>query len=458
MGLELILRVGGHLTRSRRRDAWTRDLLSAHQSASLSRLRRYAFQHSPFYREFHRGLEGRPLNELPILTKPLVMDNFDKLVTDQRVTLQGVQQYLSAGDHSGKYLGRYHVMSTSGTTGRRGIFLSDTAEWASYLGALARVSVWAGKKPSLSHRRRTAHITSTAPFTVSARAASSIGSPLARSLRMDTSDPLDQIVTRLNGWQPEVVTAYASMAGLLAREQLAGRLKIKPELIITAAEVLTSEIRDRVKSAWGDVLFNVYGATETAIGAECEHHTGIHLFEDVMIPEVVDASGRPVPAGEYGERLLVTVLYRHTQPLIRYEISDMVRLTAMPCPCGRPFALADSIQGRREEVLYFPTAIGPDVAVSPIFFEPILGSIRASAWQLTQEPERLVVLLSGLDRDVSVEAIGETLRRALTDKGAIVPPITVSRVDAIPRGLTGKAPLIVSTINRDQVQASSPRL
>jgi phenylacetate-CoA ligase len=136
----------------------------------------------------------------------------------------------------------------------------------------------------------------------------------------------------------------------------------------------------------------------------------------------------------------------------------MVRLTAMPCPCGRPFALADSIQGRREEVLYLPTAIGPDVAVSPIFFEPILGSIRASAWQLTQEPERLVVLFSGLDRDVSVEAIGETLRRALTDKGAIVPPITVSRVDAIPRGLTGKAPLIVSTINRDQVQASSPRL
>jgi phenylacetate-CoA ligase len=449
VGVDLILRVGAHLARSSRRGGWARPRIAAHQSERLSKLRRYALQNSPFYRTFHRGLEASSLSELPILTKPVLMDNFDQLVTDRRVKLTDVQQYLSVGDFSHKFLGHYHVTSTSGTTGRRGIFLSDTAEWAEYLAALARVSVWAGKRPSLTHRRRTANVGSTVPFTVSARAAATVGSPLAQSLRMDTHDPLDKIVARLNDWQPSVLSAYASMAGLLAREQLAGRLAIKPELVVSAAEVLTSDIRGIVQKAWGDVLFNLYAATEAALGAECCHHTGIHLFEDVVIPEVVDDAGRPVPPGEYGERLLVTVLYRHTQPLIRYEISDMVRLAANPCPCGRAFMLADSIQGRREDVLWFPRIGGGQVQIDPIFFEPILGPIRASAWQLTREPDRLVVLFSGLAQDLSTEEVGELLRSKITEANALAPPVTVVRVDAIPRGATGKAPLIISKTSQD---------
>ncbi|HEY6329768.1 MAG TPA: phenylacetate--CoA ligase family protein, partial [Blastocatellia bacterium] len=204
------------------------------------------------------------------------------------------------------------------------------------------------------------------------------------------------------------------------------------------------DVRSMVQKAWGNILFNLYAATETALGAECGHHTGIHLFEDVVIPEVVDDAGRPVPPGEYGDRLLVTVLYRHTQPLIRYEISDMVRLATNACPCGRAFVLADSIQGRREDVLWFPKVGGGQVQIDPIFFEPILGPIRASAWQLTREPDRLLALFSGLAEDASTEEIGELLRSKLTEANAIVPPVTVVRVDAIPRSPTGKAPLIIS--------------
>jgi len=445
--LELLIRVGANLSSGVRRDHWTRGQIEQRQASALASLRAYAFKHSPFYREFHRGLENRPLNELPILTKPVLMDRFDEVVTDRRVTRKAVESYLAAGDFERRFLNRYRVMSTSGTTGRRGIFLSQTTEWADYLAGLARVTVWAGKAPSLRHRRRTAHISSTIPFTVSAQAAASIGSPLAQSLRMDTGDPLDRIVSRLNDWQPQVLTTYASMAGSLAHEQLEGRLNIQPEIVVTAAEVLTKEIRDRVAAAWGPVLFNVYGATETIIGGECDRHTGVHIFEDLIIPEVVDAGGKAVPPGEYGDRLLVTVLYRRTQPLIRYEISDMVRLASGPCACGRPFLRIDSIQGRREDVLYFPKLGGGEVAINPIFFEPILGPVRASAWQLTREPDRLVLLFSGLDQNESVDAIGRNLVASLSQAGAVVPSLTISRVDVIPRGASGKAPLIVSKTN-----------
>ena len=70
--------------------------------------------------------------------------------------------------------------------------------------------------------------------------------------------------------------------------------------------------------AWHVEPFNVYAATETGgVAAECRHHHGMHLFEDLVIPEVVDNDYRPVPLGQSGDRLLVTVLFRRTIPLIR---------------------------------------------------------------------------------------------------------------------------------------------
>jgi GNAT superfamily N-acetyltransferase len=56
--------------------------LEKHQAESLRRLRDYAHARSPFYQRFHRGLTDRPLQELPVLTKALVMENFDELVTE----------------------------------------------------------------------------------------------------------------------------------------------------------------------------------------------------------------------------------------------------------------------------------------------------------------------------------------------------------------------------------------
>jgi phenylacetate-CoA ligase len=110
----------------------------------------------------------------------------------------------------------------------------------------------------------------------------------------------------------------------------------------------------RIEEAWGKRPFEVYAATETAgIASECELHQGMHLFEDLVITEVVDEKNRPVPPGIYGEKVLVTVLFSRTMPLIRYEMSDSVRpASSARCPCGGPFALIDGVQGRVEDVLH----------------------------------------------------------------------------------------------------------
>jgi phenylacetate-CoA ligase len=356
MNMRLITKILRLRRQLRRRDRWTRRRLEDHQARALRFLREHAYKRSVFYRRFHKGLTARPLNELPILTKGMVMEHFDELVTDPTIRLADVEAHLATLSGADELFdGRYRVASTSGSTGRRGLFLWDPDEWATVLASYNRSLDWAGVKTGLAHRTRMAVVSSTTPWHQSARVGASVSSPWVPTLRLDSGDPLESIVERLNGFQPKVLVAYASTVHLLAEVQLAGRLRISPSFVFASSEVLTDQARRRVEEAWGKKPFEVYAATEPAgIASECVQHRGMHLFEDLVITEVVDENNRPVPPGTFGEKVLVTVLFSRTMPLIRYEMSDSVRPAASPhCLCGRPFALIDGIQGRAEDVLRF---------------------------------------------------------------------------------------------------------
>ena len=83
---------------------------------------------SPFYAEFHRGLDNAPLEALPTVSKAQLMERFDDFVTDRGVRLADVERHLEAAAVTDSYLGRYRVAATGGTTGRRGVFLADAHE------------------------------------------------------------------------------------------------------------------------------------------------------------------------------------------------------------------------------------------------------------------------------------------------------------------------------------------
>jgi phenylacetate-CoA ligase len=399
MSTQIILKVLAQRHRLRQRDRWTRPQLEDHQGRALRLLREHAYSRSPFYRRFHKGFADRPLDELPVLTKEMVMEHFDVLVTDPTVRLADVEAHLatlSGGDEL--FNGRYRVAFTSGSTGRRGLFLWDPGEWATVLASYNRSFDWAGVGAGLTHRTRMAVVSSTTPWHQSSRVGASVSSPWVPTLRLDSGNPLESIVERLGGFQPKVLVAYASMAHLLAEEQLAGRLRISPGFVFASSEVFTEQARRRVEEAWGEKPFEVYAATEPAgIASECEQHRGMHLFEDLVISEVVDENNRPVPPGVYGHKVLVTVLFSRTMPLIRYEMSDSVRPATSPhCPCGRPFALIDGIQGREEDVLRFPAKAGGRVSVQPIVFHRVMDTVPAGGWQIVQGSDGLTVLLSGV--------------------------------------------------------------
>ena len=446
MNLADVARILHHRRLFRQRDRWSRQRLLAHQARSLAVLRNFTYAHSPFYRKFHAGLMDRPLEDLPVLTKGEMMRNFDDVVTNRAIRLADIEEHLTRNPAAERFAGRYTISASSGSTGQRGYFLFDPAEWATVLATYGRPAWWAGLNfewQHLIHPLKMAGFSTLVPWHQTAQVAASTATGLVPSLRLDGTRPVSEVVEPLNQWKPDFLTTYASLAHALAQEQLAGRLRIAPRMIGVGGEVLTRAARDCIEAAWGKVLFDHYGASETGIlASECDRHAGLHLFEDLTVVEVVDADGRTVRPGDCGERVLVTVLFRHTQPLIRYEFSDNVRVLAEPCPCGRPFRLIGAVQGRVEETLHFPTAAAGRVAIDPVVFDAVLDTVPATQWQVVQEPTSLDILLTGLAADFRDEAITEPLRRELASRGAVVPDIRVQRVAAIPRGATGKAPLI----------------
>jgi phenylacetate-CoA ligase len=122
MSIATILTVLTSLRQLRKREHWTRGQLEAHQAQALSQLREYVYEHSPFYQRFHRGVMDRPLSELPILTKTVMMEQFDDLVTDRAICLvlqpriRGQKD--SSGDGNGNVSPDLDVVAATWTNAR----------------------------------------------------------------------------------------------------------------------------------------------------------------------------------------------------------------------------------------------------------------------------------------------------------------------------------------------------
>lgn len=441
----LLMAVLAHRRVLRRHDRWTVEQLRSHQAREQAGLRAWAYRRSPFYRGFHTGLLDRPLTELPVLTKAMLMEHFDEISTRPDVRLADLQQHLSGPSSDRLFRGRYYVCATAGTTGHRGIFVWSLAEWVQVVASYNRAFDWAGSTAGLTHRVRTAVVSSTNPAHQSARVGASIHSRWIPTLRIDSGDELAGIVARLNDWQPRMLIAYASMLRLLAAEQIAGRLVIAPQFVFSASEVLTDSTRALAGRAWGIRAHNVYAATETSgIAADCGHHQGMHLFEDLVITEVVDENNQPVPPGVYGAKVLVTVPFSRTLPLIRYEMSDSVELTAAHhCGCGRPYRTINSIQGRQQEALHLPALDGSGQRpIQPIVLHHVMDDVTAAAWQIVQRADGLEILLAH-PVQVDTGALASRIRDELAAHGTVAPSVRIRTVHAIPRTALGKAPLIV---------------
>ena len=446
-------------------DRWTRQELLKYQHQQLSSLVRYAIRHSPFYQELYRKIRTDQqivLNELPTIDKVTMMGNFDQFVTDPKLKLKELQAHISQLTRDEYYLGEYRVLTTSGSSGMKGVFIFNRKEWSTVLASTLRCSQIMGASIRFPNRWRATSIVPDSPMHMTYRAVVTYDNPVIKGQRLNVTSSLEYLINSLNTFQPETLYTYPSIASLLAIEQLEERLNIHPQIVATGAEVRTKEMEQKIREAWDVIPFNVYGITEGGnLGSDCPFHQGIHIFEDLLIVEVVNERNQPVQDGSPGYKFLLTNLFNFTQPLIRYEVSDMLTMSTEPCPCGRPFRLIAMVEGRSDDIIYLQSSQGRDVAVHPIHFRSPMGALQEiKEYHVLHEDDRInisIVLREGASGEEVTRKLTVNLKKHIESLGAKCPEIHVRFVNKIERdpSVMGKLKLVKSNVKRRGMRGES---
>jgi phenylacetate-coenzyme A ligase PaaK-like adenylate-forming protein len=170
-----------------------------------------------------------------------------------------------------------------------------------------------------------------------------------RYMRVPVTDPLPEIVARLDALRPHILYGYPTM---LARVVRAG-LGFTPGMVISSSETLTPDLRAAIREGLGVPVLDNFASTEGLVGMSAPDDDVITLAEDTCIVEVEE------------DRVLITNLENHVQPLIRYELRD--RFTVVP---GGE-ALRVRVEGRADDVLRFgavpvhPLVIRSELVATP---------------------------------------------------------------------------------------------
>ena len=422
------------------RERWSRAQLDALQRERLGAIVDYARSHSSFYRDLYAGVGHGDirLDTLPTITKNDMMENFDRFVTDPRLRRAELEAHLVTVQEDTLYLDRYRVMCSSGSTGRKGVFVYDRDEWSVVLAGSMRWSDLIGVRPRFPRRTRVAAIGAPDAKHMTCRGAKTMDVGLFNMLRMPATLPIGEMIDRLNAFQPDALHAYPSIAAMLAQTQADGRLRIAPKFISTSSELRTEDMTRRIRDAWGVEPFNCLGLTETGIaGVDCPAHQGLHIFEDLCILEVVDDDNRPIAAGQPGQKVLVTSLFRRLQPIIRMEVSDLLTVSDEPCRCGRTLRRITVMGGRADDVLELPGAGGATVKIHPIHLRSALTKMPAVVqYQIVQQRDGLdcrIVLNQAAAPSEAEQEVASALRKVLAAQGAAVHTVRVQSVPSIER-------------------------
>lgn len=362
----------------------------------LDMLVQYAREYSPFYRHLYAGLPARgvPLAALPGVTKAQLMAHFDTWVTDPRIRLRDVKRFLGDRARVGeRFMDRYWVWKSSGTSGVPGIFVQDAQSIAVY-DALVAAQLQDLPWRAIAAGDRAALVVATGDHFagISMWEHMRRAQPTLVKRSFSVLEPLPRLVAQLNDFQPTSLAAYPSALALLADELAAGRLAIAPALIWSGGEHLAPPARRAIECAFGCPVVNEYGSSEClSIAHECREGW-MHLNHEWVVLEGMDRDGLPTPPGEISHATLLTNLANWVQPVIRYELGDRVLAAPGRCPCGDPLP-AFRVEGRVEATLALRSAGGARVRLSPLALATVVEDVAgAHRFQIAQVgPARLAL-------------------------------------------------------------------
>jgi len=435
MSAELAWRLGQHTQRL----GWDAGQLAADQRDRLRVLLAHATEHSPFHARRLRGLdlerlELTDLARLPVMTKSQMMAEFDDVVTDRRLSRRLAERHLAASARPpGLLLDEYVCLASGGSSGLRGIFVQTLGEFADFVASVVRPgyarALAAGGPPPGG--LVLGIVAAASPVHSSGFGAAVATGPPVTLIPAPATLPLPEIIARLNAAQPPALLGYASKLAELAREQLAGQLRIAPRWVTSIAELLTPADRAVIERAFAVPVIDAFVSTEGLAGHSEPGGSVLSFASDMCLAELVGEDNNPVPAGVPSAKVLVTNLHNLTQPLIRYELTDRFTRPQATAAAGWLHA---SIDGRADEVFrYGSVAVHPHVIRAALAGEAVVREYQVR--QARNGVEVACVTSGGLD----AAALAARLEHALRQAGLPGPRVSVTLAGAITRDpKTGK--------------------
>jgi len=330
------------------------------------------------------------------------MEHFDEINTaglhkDELIDFQIRQE--KAGTLK-LYQGKFSVGVSSGTSGNKGLTVLGPNERDMYSCLL-----WArnGIPKSLKSRRILFALRTNNPAFMQVQ---SFG---IKIIYVDYTHPVPEIVDIINKQKLNIIAGPPSLLSMIGRSFSAIDHRI--ETVISYAEVLTEDVQAELEKVFTVPLVQIYQGSEGFIGSTCRNGR-LHLNEDVIFVELEDAADTLGKA----KNVVVTDLYRTTQPIIRYSLNDILEISQERCDCGSCFRVIERIQGRADDIFYIKGPSGETRYLFPDYVQKsvIHASDAVIEYQAIQHSidsiEIRLVLKEGADRPAIETAVLNNLR------------------------------------------------
>ena len=337
---------------------YSKEEIIIYQDTELKKIIHHAYDTTSYYRELFDTNSLKPadiqsrndLYKIPVLTKDLIRENFDGLISSS---------------FKKKELVRGH---TSGTTGspldilwdQNTCIYTNAVDWRQKNWAginygdklafvLGRVMVSPGKK--------------TPPFWKM----DYIHNQLWMSAFHLSSENIKHYLRKLREYKPVAIEGYPSTVFLLAKFLNESGNTFPVKAVLTSSETLYPQQKEAIEKAFECKIFDFYGMAERVVfSTECDEHTDHHLNFEYGLTEIVDENNNPLGEDEKGF-IVSTSLQNYGMPLIRYKTSDISAIKSQQCACGRHMPMLEKITSRTEDVFVCPDGrlISPSILTQP---------------------------------------------------------------------------------------------
>lgn len=419
------------------------------QQKRLRKMLKYAYEYSAYYRRMFNvsGITAKnigdvPLEEFPTIDKKTLLSHFDEIITVSDITQNELRWFDKSAEKDRRaFKGKYHVVHSSGSTGKPGYFVYDNKAWSSMLIGIIRAALWGMSMPQilkfLADKPRIAYIAATDGRYGGAMAVGDgIDGVGASQIYLDVKTPLSEWVERIREFKPNMIIGYPSAVKILGELAENGDVELNIARIVTCGEPLGANLRRYLETVFNTDVVNFYGASESlALGVESDPEQGMILFDDMNVIEVCE------------DGMYLTSLYNFAQPLIRYRLTDSLTLQSADESC--PFTRAVGLLGRNEDILWFEDGMGRREFLHPLAVEGfcIEGLMDYQFVQFGNDAfeMRAQIAADASQFDIRSKII-EQMKKVLDEENLGFVQFHVKFVDEItPDRTTSKKRLIIST-------------